>query len=525
MGKRIGLIIFSFGIVLVLSFLFLKKLDSRPSEFTGPVNPGAPIPAELIDSLEEYVALTMQETGVPGLAMALIQGNRVIYSKGFGVRDLETGEPVTTDTLMGIGSSTKTMTAVMIASMVDDGLIRWDTPVRDIWPGFQLSDPEISDALTVRHMLCMCAGVPRRMEEITFRYSELSPESIIESLAEIPLVGPFERKFAYSSRMLAAGGFLAAMVDGAEYGRLEEGYRTVMQSRILDPLGMQRSTFSVDEAVASGNYATPYYAGLAGIETVSVKVEEIFRPIAPAGGLWSTVEDMSKYLLMLLDDGRTPDGRRLVSVENLEVLWEPGVRIDAQNHYGLGWHIENYKGVRVYHHPGGTAGFAAELVVLPDYDLGFVLLSNRLDLVAPIGRMATYRLLEMLAGKSQTYDGEIKAKKSDMDEQLDVLSQMTQQSVDPDAVERFLGVYENEVLGAVSLTLHPDDNSLWLDVGEYEIPLRRLKSGEDQYILYSSIFVGKTLTLGTDSLGGSVMTLKGDEAVYNFKRPSGRSSP
>jgi len=347
----------------------------------------------------------------------------------------------------------------MIGSLVDDGMINWETPVADVLPSFSLSDPEITPKITFQHLLCMCTGVPRRMEEISFEYSELTPEDIIESLANIPVYGEFERSFNYSSRMLAAGGYIASLTVGGEYGDLGNAYARVMQERVFDPLEMTSSTFSVQEALASGNYATPYYSTLSGYHATPPEVEGIFTPIAPAGALWSNADDMGKYLTMLLNNGVAANGQQVISPENLAYLWEPQVSIEAQTGYGLGWHVEDYQGLTVLHHPGGTVGFASELVVIPELDVGFALLSNRLDLVAPLGRMATYRLLEMLTGREQVYDDEVAQKKQDIDMQLTALSVMTKKTVNPDEIVPFLGAYHNETLGDASLVIHEDVRS------------------------------------------------------------------
>jgi hypothetical protein len=209
------------------------------------------------------------------------------------------------------------------------------------------------------------------------------------------------------------------------------------------------------------------------------------------------------------------NGQRVISPENLDHLWKKRVSIDAQIGYGLGWHVEDYHGLTVLHHPGGTVGFAAELVIIPEQNLGFALLTNRLDMVAPIGRMATYRLLEMLTGSEQVYDHQIAQTKRELQKQVIALSLMTKKRVDPAEIAPFLGPYHNEVLGEVILIIH-NDHSLWVDIGEYEIPIRPLRLEENQYILYESIFIGKTLVLGTDSSGRPRMTLPGDEDTYHF---------
>jgi hypothetical protein len=288
-----------------------------------------------------------------------------------------------------------------------------------------------------------------------------------------------------------------------------------MHERLLDPLDMRSSTFSIDEAVASDNFATPYYSGLSGYEAIPPQIEGIFTPIAPAGALWSNADDMAQYLIMLLNGGVGADGQRVVSAENLAYLWEPRVRVDAQISYGLGWHVEDYHGLTVVHHPGGTVGFASELVIIPERNVGFALLTNRLDQIKPLGRMATYRLLEMLTGSEQVYDRETRRTARDIRRQVFMLSLVTRKRVKPDKMAPYLGTYYNDVLGGVELVLH-EDNSLWVDFGEYESAVRPLVLENNAFIFLESVFVGKTLTLTTDSRGRVTMRWAGDEAVYEF---------
>jgi CubicO group peptidase (beta-lactamase class C family) len=356
-----------------------------------------------------------------------------------GVTDLGTQSPVTTRTLFGIGSSTKPMTSIMVASLVDDGVIAWNTSVQKILPAFAMSDSEITEKVTVWHTLCMCTGVAHRMEDISVQYSELTAEDLIDSQAAIPLEGKFEEHYAYAERMFSARGYLAAMVAGGKYGDLAQTYADLMQERVFDPLGMTSTTLSINRAVASGNYTTPYYSSMTGFEPLSPEIEGVFTPTAPTGAVWSSVDDQGKFLMMLLNDGKAADDRRVVSSENLRYVWEPRTIIDEDFQYGLGWNIEDYHSLTVIHHPGGTVGFASELVILLEYDLGFAILINQLDLVHQMGRMTTYRLLEMLTGSEQVYDLEARETAQEIERQIPLLLLMTRKAVDPEKVAPFLG--------------------------------------------------------------------------------------
>jgi CubicO group peptidase (beta-lactamase class C family) len=503
--------------IIIFAWIEFGYTGSNKSRFIGPSSIDEPLPEDLISDLERYVTKAMKQIDVPGVSMVLVQGDKVVYSRGIGVRDLQSKAPVTTETLFGIGSTTKSMTAVMIASMVDEGVIDWNTPVIEILPTFSLIDPQITKEVTIEHTLCMCTGIPRKMEDISTRYSEMTGEDIIESLASIPRIGAFEHSFNYSSRMLAAGGYIASMAAGGDYGNLEQAYANLMEERLLSPLNMTSSTFSIDEAVASGNYATPHYASMSGTNAIPPEIEGIFTPISPAGALWSNADDMAKYLIMLLNNGISLDGRQIVSSENLTYQWEPRVAIDEQFSYGLGWNIEDYQGLTVIHHPGGTVGFASELVIIPERNIGFALLANQMDQIKPVGRMATYRLLEMLTGSEQVYDQEVRQTARDIRRQVFSLSLVTRKKVDPDEIAPYLGTYHNDALGEVKLVVH-EDNSLWVDFGEYESPVRRMALEENQYIFFESIFIGKTLTLSMNSKGNVSMRWSGDESVYTFTK-------
>ena len=218
---------------------------------------------------------------------------------------------------------------------------------------------------------------------------------------------------------------------------------------------------------------------------------------------------------MLLNDGKAPDGRRVVFSESLTYVWEPRTIIDEDFQYGLGWNIEDYHGLTVIHHPGGTVGFASELVIIPEYDLGFAMLINRLDLVHQMGRMTTYRLLEMLTGSEQVYDLEARKTAQEIERQIPLLLLMTRKAVDPEKVAPFLGRYHNDELGDVKLVIH-DDKTLWIDFGEYESSIRSLITEENQYIFFESTFIGRPLKLMLAEGGKPMMKLAGNEGNYDF---------
>ena len=212
-----------------------------------------PFDHELIAEFEAYLIEKMEELEVPGVAIALVQDGDIIYANGFGIRDLNGGEPVTAETLMMIGSSTKSMTTLLMAMLVDQGVFGWDTPVTDILPSFRISDPAVTEQITMRNLVCACTGVPRRDFEWLLNASELDAEDIIESLATFELFTEFGETFQYSNQMVATAGYIAALAAGGRYGHLYDDFVALFGERVLGPMGMTRSTFLFDEVVSSGN--------------------------------------------------------------------------------------------------------------------------------------------------------------------------------------------------------------------------------------------------------------------------------
>ncbi|MBZ0287498.1 MAG: beta-lactamase family protein, partial [Anaerolineae bacterium] len=156
------------------------------------------------DEFERYIQDTLEQLEIPGAAVAVVQDGEIVYSKGFGVRELGQDDPVTPETLMMVGSTTKSMTTMMMATLVDDGKMDWDQPVIDILPDFAVADPELTKTITVRNLVCACTGVPRR--DLEWVFNSLTPEEIIASLSTFRFFTDFGEAFQYSNQMVATGG-------------------------------------------------------------------------------------------------------------------------------------------------------------------------------------------------------------------------------------------------------------------------------------------------------------------------------
>ncbi len=474
-----------------------------------------PIDEEIIAELEAYIVEAMERFETPGLAVAIVQDGEMIYANGFGVTEAGGDQEVNPDTMMMIGSTTKSMTTMMMATLVDDGLMEWDTPVVDILPTFAVADPEITQQLTVRNLVCACTGVPRR--DFEWLFNTVSPQAIIDSLASYEFFTDFGEAFQYSNQMVATGGYVATLAAGGSYNNLYNDYLATMQERIFDPMGMSSTTFSFEYVMALENYALPHGANVGGdYVPMSIDTERILTPMAPAGALWSNVEDMSRYLITLLNEGVAADGTRVVSAENLGVTWEPQVAISADSSYGLGWMIGEYKGVRMIDHGGNTLGFSSELAFFPDIGIGITILSNQQG--ALINPAIAYRLAELIYEQEFEYDAEISALIEGSEQQTFGVDYVVPEA---EAVEAFVGRYHSDELGEVFVGF--SEGRLMLNAGEFETELR-LQTGannaEDTYVTYDPPLAGLPVYFRENDAGEPIMVIGFGIVEYTFNKVS-----
>lgn len=441
-----------------------------------------PLTGERLAAFEAYIAAKVAELDVPGVSVAVVQGGEVAFLQGFGVRELGRPEPVTADTLLRIGSVTKSFSAMLVGTLVDAGRLTWETPVADLLPEFAVAGPELTPLITVRDAFCACTGLPRRDLEFQIPAHELTPELLIAGIGQLPLTAPFGEKFQYNNQMVAAGGFAAAVAAGGAPDDLAHAYAVSLQDRVLNPIGMPRTTLSLSEGVAGNDFAIPHAPDLEGNPVpLPPLLDDVWIAfVEPTGALWSSAQEMARYVQTELNQGVSPDGVRVVSTENLEKTWEPGVARDygsgtpallnaATSHYALGWEAGTFGGQRLISHTGSTYGFNSRTCFLPDSDLGLVVLTNLNGGGALLALATQFRLFELLFAQPETIDAMLEgAISGEAAGRADLLSHLGQ--VDLDVVAPYLGRYSNSDLGEMVLALR--SGALVFDAGGAHSALR-----------------------------------------------------
>jgi CubicO group peptidase (beta-lactamase class C family) len=460
-------------------------------------------------SLDLFVRDAMAKLGIPGIAIAIVQGGETVYAQGFGTRRVGTDAAVTPRTRFMIGSTTKALTTLMMAKLVDEGLFAWETPVRNVLPSFALADADLTDKVQMRHTVSASTGMPRRDVDLMFRFRGVHPEDRVAEMKKmLPTTAPGEI-FQYSNHLVAAGGYAAAHAFEPALG-LAEAYAKVMEKSVLKPLGMDDTTVTPRD----GENAAPHGRRVdGGVEAIEPQLEELVEAIAPAGSIWSTALDLAEYLKCELSDGRSPAGEQVVSRANLLVRRKPGITIDGESSYGLGLIISSHQGLTVVSHGGNTLGFTSDMFFLPDHGIGVAVLTN-LRLANAFSSAIRQKLLEVLFEADNTSHAMIEAALASLEKNTEQLSR----TVHTDAasscwMRSHAGDYYSDDLGIARIISEP--------AGTYRIEFdswsSALGTGHANELILTSSPWGGGLRLYLDEQA-KTLVLDGGQTKYAFAK-------
>ncbi|HEX5870424.1 MAG TPA: serine hydrolase domain-containing protein, partial [Longimicrobium sp.] len=360
-----------------------------------------------LDGLAAYVEQGMRDWNAPGLALAVVKDDSVVFARGCGTRTLGRHEPVDEHTSFAIASTTKAFTATTLAMLVDEGKVRWDDPVSMHVPAFQLADPGLSGELTVRDLLTHRTGLPN--SDFLWYASGSSSEEILRRMRFLrPFASPRSR-YQYNNNAYMVAGQVVQAASGMPWGEF-------VRRRILEPLGMQETLTGFTGLDSRGNVATPH-----------AKVDGAIRPIrylnfdniGPAGAMNSSVHDVAKWIRFQLAGGTWNGARLLSDAQHREMLspqfiippalYYPAARLADPNFtaYGLGWFMQDYRGRKLTMHTGSIDGMTALVAMVPEEKLGLVVLIN-LD-HAELRHALMYRIIDAyLGGPARDWSAELR---------------------------------------------------------------------------------------------------------------------
>ena len=340
-------------------------------------------------NLDHMVHAAMRAFGAPGVSLAIVKDGKTVVAKGYGVRSIITRAPVTAHTLFPIGSETKAFTSAALAILVEEGKLRWTSHVVKHLPGFRMYDPYATEHMTVKDLLTMRSGLALGEGDLLIvPATTRSRADVVHALRYLKPRTGFRDVFAYSNIMYVTAGSLVHAVSGETWGKF-------VRRRILVPLGMSDVTTTYNPQAPNEVALHARIDGpIRGIGPLSVLHHWLTSPWAdPAGGINASAVDMAKWMAMWQEDGRLPDGRRLLSAKAVRTLWRPQVVVPTDafgppprslpnptlQDYALGWFVEVDDGHKVIEHDGGVLGALSALYFIPSKHVSFSICINSED--------------------------------------------------------------------------------------------------------------------------------------------------
>ncbi len=330
--------------------------------------------ANPLAGLDQYIERAMKEWRVPGVAVAIVKDDSVVYARGFGVREVGKPGQVDAHTLFAIGSNTKAFTSAAIGIMVDRKKMRWDDKVTHFLPDFQLYDPWVTREITISDILSHRSGLGRRGDMLWYG-SEYGRDEILRRIRFLEPNSSFRTEFGYQNIMFLAAGQALARAAGRSWD-------DVIVSEIFQPLGMNESNTSTDSLRGRDDVATPH--SIAGGGAAPIPWRNLDNA-APAGSINSSVADMTHWIRLQLDSG-VYAGKQIISARSLNTTHSPQTittsprdSLFPSNHfslYAMGWVLQDYLGRELVWHNGGIDGMLSEVRLVPEEKLGFVILTN-----------------------------------------------------------------------------------------------------------------------------------------------------
>ncbi|MFG6465126.1 serine hydrolase domain-containing protein [Roseateles sp. BYS87W] len=469
----------------------LEKRSAPIGKFFGSLRPqgyaresfagktAQPLTPERVEALKAFVAQGMKALDVPGVGLSFIDGGKVVWAGGLGVRELGKPEPVNADTLFMAASNTKAMTTALLARAVDAGKLRWDQPAAEAFPAFKLADPDVTQSVQIKHLVCACTGMPRQDLEWLFGNGAAPAKTTFDQLGAMKPTSKFGEVFQYSNLMVGAGGYIAAaaLKPGKEVG---VAYDQAMQELLFGPLGMKNTTFDYSRALR-GNRAWPHGDALDGsTQRASMDLNRTIIPARPAGAVWTSPNDFSRWVLMELNKGKTPEGQPLIGEANWAERYKPQVMVGEDVYYGMGLFVDKQYGITVASHGGDMLGFHSNMIWLPEYNAGVTILTNSdagVLLRGPLQR----KLLEVLFDGRPEADERLKVAIANRKAEADKMRQLLTLPVPADAMKGLAAKYTSPELGSLRVERKAGKLRFHFAHWNSEVALRKNEDGTQSY--------------------------------------------
>ncbi len=429
-----------------------------------------------LKDFDAYMAQVLKDWNVPGIGVGIVVKDTLVFAKGYGYRDYGKKLPFTPTTTQPIASNTKLFTAVAAGLLVDEGKLDWDKPIREYVPSIKFYDDDLDRTITIRDMLAHRTGITRH-DAIWFK-SDFSQKDLYNRLRYLEPSQPPRSVFLYNNMMYAGAGYAIELLSGKTWEKF-------VRDRILTPLGMTSTTFTIDEMIKTAEpgvafterrdtpelYQIPYYSEAIGV--------------APAGAMNSNIVDMSKWLIALMNNGKV-DGKQVLAASVLKQTLAPAIALPNTNlevrgwgellnaAYGMGRWTASYRGHLIAYHGGDLPGFHSQVSMLPNEGIGVIVFVIG-DHAAPLYNIVSYNIYERLLGLSLTAWSErqntirLKGREAGKLARTKAGAGRIAETKPSHKIEDYVGEFQHPAYGV--LTISKQSESLLFDFHKIRLPL------------------------------------------------------
>ena len=451
-------------------------LGIAPLLFTSQLVAQQPSVESRLAGLDAYMEQVVKDWNVPGIGVGVVYKDKLVFAKGYGYRDYQKKLPFTPTTTGPFASNTKLFTAVAAGFLVDEGKLDWDKPIRQFVPSIQFFNEDLNRTVTMRDMLSHRTGITRH--DMIWYKSDFTQKELFERLKYLEPSQPLRSVFLYNNMMYSGAGYAIELLAGKSWER-------VVRERILEPLGMTSTTFTIADMLKTSEPGVPFTERRDNTELYSIPYYSDALGVAPAGAINSNIVDISKWLIALMNDGKL-NGRQVIPKAVIRQTLAPSIALPntgmevrgwgevLNSNYGMGRWTTSYRGHLLAYHGGDLPGFHSQVSTMPYDSIGVIVMviGNH---AAPLYNVVSYNVYERLLALSLTPWSErqntirLKNKATNKQARTKAGGGRIANTRPSHPIGDYAGEFEHPAYGL--LTIATRDNSLLFDLHKIKLPL------------------------------------------------------
>jgi CubicO group peptidase (beta-lactamase class C family) len=432
--------------------------------------------AKKLQGFDAYMEQTLKDWNTPGVGVGIVVGDKLVFAKGYGYRDYEKKLPFTAKTLQPIASNSKLFTAVAAGMLVEEGKLTWDKPVRESVPVIQFYNDQLNNNVTLRDMLSHRTGVTRH--DLIWFKSPFTRKELFERLKYLEPQEPMRETFLYNNLMFAGVGQIIELKSGKKW----EGF---VRERIFMPLGMDTTCYTIADMVKQPDYGVPFREKRDSFELYKIPYYEDTEGVAPAGAIISNIDELSHWLIALMNEGKY-SGKQVLPANVLKATLQPAIALPnasgealgywelINSAYGMGRWTASYRGKLLAYHGGDLPGFHSQISFMPNEKIGVIVLVQT-DHSAPLYNIISYNVYERLLVLDQTpwsqrqLQQRLANKKAATESRTKAGADRVPNTKPSHALNDYAGVYENAAYGILKIGVQGDQ--LQFGFHEFHFPM------------------------------------------------------